>query len=861
MAGATIIDLLLHCSPDRFVVARSDPASGQRTVVKVFTTGSLADAEREAAMAAAAAGPGVVPHRGAGLDPATNRPCVLSEQVDGQDLAALTAERGALPAAEACLLLTPVAATLARLHGMRHAAAPAGLCHGDVKPANLLRTAETTLLLDFEHARPIANGATEPIALGTTGFRAPEAEPRGVPGPAIDVFALGRTLAFLLAGGASHRLPQHPRLERLLAAALDPDPAQRPTATTFADELRELAGLLEVDDAEAQAHDALAGAFRRPAPDASDNRASARLWRRRHRLLQRRPELLALPASAPTGPRPLLEALQRTQRALAYFPRHPGLLRQRRDLQHAATRLLAAASAQATALCKAEAFAAATDWLAACTVVAQVAASMPHGLPLPAGEDVLAVRMRHQDPIAFLRRIAQQVEDAKADLQLATERVSAAERKLDLPAAEAAVDALAARFGGASPTVARQRDRLHRLAFYLQRIARAASNVERVAPLWDAAALLPLRQFVAAAAEACGGDRRTEIGQGAVGLRSLQLTLANLAEENAHVEAAAPALEALSLLLQHVTDQAWQLLGEARGRLAAVPVPVRPLQLTLGRLDTFRMLEAFVDRPDRPRSQLLDGIESLRLQIEQARATRDHLAASAEHALARGHWTTGLFDMERAVAGIHPADERDAAEAERLQQRLEEARRRRREVEAAVRRNVELATNYGTLQDDPTSTFGQRLQVLEERRDCLLFLSMHVPAERAALYVRDLREVDTQIVLERAGLAEHQLDGTVDPAARLALARDTCAQLDEFAAASGHEDLPGRVVRVLEHWRTVAGHCQRAIEEQQAAAAQRVRQRRRLVALAIAAFVVTTTAVALAVRPWLQGEPAHAGSR
>jgi hypothetical protein len=862
MPPVSVSEHLLHCSPDRLVMVRRDPETGRQLVVKVFVTGSLAEAEREAAMAAAAAGPGVVPHLGAGLDPATNRPCVQSEFTEGLDLAAISAERGALPAAEACRLLAPVAATLARLHGLRCEAAPAGLCHGDIKPANLLSTAATTLLLDFEHAQPIAVRAVEPVALGTVGFRAPEAEPRGVPGPAIDVFAFGRTLAFLLAGGAPRRLPQHPRIERLLAAALHRDPAQRPTAAALAEELRELADLLAADAAEARCHDALAGAFGMAAPDDGDDCAAARIWRRRRRLLQRRPELLSIADDAPTGPRLLLEALQRTQRALVQFPRHPGLLRRRRELQQAATRLLAQASAQAAALCKAEAFAAVTDWLQTSMAAIQAAAALPGGLPLPADEDVLAVRARHQDPAAFLRRIGQQVQDAEADLLRETERIAAAERRLDLPAAEEAIAALAARYGGASPTVARQRDRLHRLAFYLERVARAATNVERVAPLWDAAALLPLQQFVAAAAEACSRDRRTEGGQAAVGLRSLQLTLANLAEENTHVEAATPALEALSLLLQHVTDQAWQLLAEARARLATVPVPVRPLQLTLSRLDAFRVLEAFVDRPERPRSQLLDGIESLRLQLEQARATRDRLAASAEHALARGHWTTGLFDMERAVAGMNTADERDAAEAERLQQRLEQARRRRQEVEAAVRRNVELATSYGTLQDDPTSTFGQRLQVLEDRRDCLLFLSMHVPAERAALYGRDLREVDTQIVLERAGLAEHQLDGTVDPAARLALARETCARLDEFVGNGGHgEDRPGRVVRVLEHWRTVAEHCRRAVDELQAAAAQRARQRRRLVALAIAAFVVTTTAVALAVRPWLQGEPVRAGSR
>ena len=41
--------------------------------------------------------------------------------------------------------------------------------------------------------------------------------------------------------------------------------------------------------------------------------------------------------------------------------------------------------------------------------------------------------------------------------------------------------------------------------------------------------------------------------------------------------------------LLHLTEQAWQQLDDAEQRLSIVPVPVRPLQLALGRLDTFRM--------------------------------------------------------------------------------------------------------------------------------------------------------------------------------------------------------------------------------------------------------------------------------
>lgn len=199
-----------------------------------------------------------------------------------------------------------------------------------------------------------------------------------------------------------------------------------------------------------------------------------------------------------------------------------------------------------------------------------------------------------------------------------------------------------------------------------------------------------------------------------------------------------PALDALSHALEHSTDQAWSQLADSQQKLQAVPVPVRPIQIALGRLDTLRILEAFVDRPERPRSHLLDGLESLRLALEQARDARSS-RARAEQALARGHWTTGLFDMERAVAGLNQADENDREEAQRLQDRLAEARRRKQEIEAVVRRNVELATRYGMLQDEASSSFADRLQTLADRRDGLLFLAMNLPAERGALLPRPAR--------------------------------------------------------------------------------------------------------------------------
>jgi hypothetical protein len=272
------------------------------------------------------------------------------------------------------------------------------------------------------------------------------------------------------------------------------------------------------------------------------------------------------------------------------------------------------------------------------------------------------------------------------------------------------------------------------------------------------------------------------------------------------------------------------------------------------------MLEAFIDRPDRQRSDLLDGIERLRLGLEQARSARDRLAENAENALARGHWTTGLFDMERAVEGLSNKDDTEHDEAERLRERLQAARRTKQEIETAVRRNVELTASYTTLEDAPLSTNEARLRTLQDRRDCLMFLSLHVPNERAELYRNDLRYVETQIVVERATNAEQRLDALDDPIQRLRLARSTADQLSATAPPDGSSQ-PGRLARLQKHWRTVVAQCQRAVDLSMAQQENRHRLRRRTIAIAIIALIVTTTAIGISLKPWLSAEPVMASPK
>ncbi|MBX3462085.1 MAG: hypothetical protein KF830_02865 [Planctomycetes bacterium] len=836
---------LLHASPERVVHVVRESPGGRRVVRKLVVSGSLADAEREVALGQLAAGPGVVAYLGATLDPASHRPCLTTEYVDGQDLDQIVAERGALPAAFACRLLAPAATTLARLHALRAPAAPHGLAHGDVKPRNLLWTGTDTLLLDFEHAA----AQTPSSADGTDA-----APPAGLrPSAADDVFGLGRTLRWLLGGGIDCPLPQHPDLERLLAVLLEPSPERRPRAAEVAATLASLAERLE-DDTDEAALDALARGAKVAAGVA---RPGVRRWQRRAQRLQARlPQLLVVPSAVPTEPAALCRELRTAARVLRRFPRHAPTLQWRQTLGRAAGRLLAAAAERTAALRRSEEFDVAAHWLRDAGHLARDWLELPGAGTLPTDATATPTAL-HRDPIAFLQQLGHEVAIARADLAAETAAILAAQARLDLDGAARAIDAMAERWGGASPTATRQRDQLHRLSFYLERIARSQPNVERVAAAWDAVALVPVTELVAAAATAIQGRARRETATGIVGLRSLQITLVNLAQEFPHLPQVPPAHEALAHALVDLTDRAWQELDATRTLLRSEPVPVRPLQAALARLDTLRILDAFVDRPERARSQLQDAIEALRLRLDQARATRDRLAEGAENALARGHWTTGLFDMERAVAGLNPVDDQERAEAERLQERLTEARRRRQEIDAAVRRNAELLARYARLQDEPTSSSADRLQALAARRDCLHLLAMHVPADRAALYTRDLRDVETQIALEQAGAAEQQLDAATDPFERAHLAR---AGVDQILAAvniaSQAAPAPGRLLRLLEHWQRLAAQAQQAVAQRQAEQNAARRRRRQRVGLAIAG--VAAMAALLLVPPWHRADAASA---
>ncbi|MEO7442537.1 MAG: serine/threonine-protein kinase, partial [Acidimicrobiales bacterium] len=176
-----------------------------------------------------------------------DRYCVVMDWVDGTDLQHRLDGRGSpgLPLDEVVEALAQVASALDHLHGHDQP-----IVHGDVKPANVVRTADgRAVLVDFGIARRGGAGGGGAGAYGTSGYQAPETARGEKPTPAADVFALAAT-AFTLLTGQPPLPGARPRwgviagerakvVEQTLRLGLAFDPTRRPlTATSLVEGLR-----------------------------------------------------------------------------------------------------------------------------------------------------------------------------------------------------------------------------------------------------------------------------------------------------------------------------------------------------------------------------------------------------------------------------------------------------------------------------------------------------------------------------------------------------------------------------------------------------------------------------------------------
>jgi serine/threonine-protein kinase len=167
--------------------------------------------------------------------------------VSGDDLRTLVDRDGPLEPGRAAAVVVQVAAALAAAHGR-------GLVHRDVKPANVLVTADGhCYLTDFGLVKDLAatSGVTRTgEVLGTLDYVAPERIQGGETGPWTDVYALGCVLFFALTGRVVFPLEEperklwahisepppsaaaSPAVDAVLARALAKDPRERYDSTS-----------------------------------------------------------------------------------------------------------------------------------------------------------------------------------------------------------------------------------------------------------------------------------------------------------------------------------------------------------------------------------------------------------------------------------------------------------------------------------------------------------------------------------------------------------------------------------------------------------------------------------------------------
>ncbi|MEV1177243.1 protein kinase, partial [Nonomuraea sp. NPDC049784] len=169
---------------------------------------------------------------------------LVTEYIDGISLEDHLIEHGALSPSVLHSAAVGVAAALTAIHA-------AGLVHRDLKPANVMLTLAGPRVIDFGLARSThvdSRHTNAGMVMGTPGWIAPEQVFEGRTSPAGDVFAWGSLIAYAGLGGhpfgegdayvmaaRARTAPPDLRglpapLDRLVAAAIHPDPARRPAA-------------------------------------------------------------------------------------------------------------------------------------------------------------------------------------------------------------------------------------------------------------------------------------------------------------------------------------------------------------------------------------------------------------------------------------------------------------------------------------------------------------------------------------------------------------------------------------------------------------------------------------------------------
>ncbi|MEV0401728.1 protein kinase [Actinoallomurus sp. NPDC050550] len=186
-------------------------------------------------------------------DVTAERPYIVTRFIDGQPLDAVVQAVGPLHSDLLVRLSAGLAEALIAIHD-------AGIVHRDVKPNNIMLVNGDPVLIDFgiAHAADATRLTQTGMFIGTPGYLGPEVIDGNPPGPAMDIYGWGATVAFaatgrppfgigslqaLLARAVSGEpdivgVPAH--LEPQVKAALSRDPQDRPSATQIASWARQV---------------------------------------------------------------------------------------------------------------------------------------------------------------------------------------------------------------------------------------------------------------------------------------------------------------------------------------------------------------------------------------------------------------------------------------------------------------------------------------------------------------------------------------------------------------------------------------------------------------------------------------------
>lgn len=166
---------------------------------------------REAQRLASVRHPNVVRIHGVDLQEQEIR--LQMDLIEGRTLHDVVESDGVLSCEEAAQVGMQVCRALAAIHSQ-------GLIHMDVKPGNIMREqGGAVILLDFGLARPeLAAGRDQPRG-GSPPFMAPEVVENDAIGPQADLFSLGVTLYWLVAGRSPYRTKDSDELIQAIRAA------------------------------------------------------------------------------------------------------------------------------------------------------------------------------------------------------------------------------------------------------------------------------------------------------------------------------------------------------------------------------------------------------------------------------------------------------------------------------------------------------------------------------------------------------------------------------------------------------------------------------------------------------------------